>query len=95
MAVIAQAVTLGLVLLAASPRPAQLPATDEATLRTRRLALARDIAAQGVRDSAVLAAMRAVPRHEFVPPNIATRPTMTTRCRSARADHLAALVVAS
>jgi protein-L-isoaspartate(D-aspartate) O-methyltransferase len=38
----------------------------EAEFRARRLALVRDIAAQGVRDSATLEAMRSVPRHEFV-----------------------------
>lgn len=36
-------------------------------LRTQRLALVRSIEEQGVRDSVTLAAMRAVPRHEFVP----------------------------
>lgn len=36
--------------------------------RARRLALVRDIAAQGVTDSTTLAALRAVPRHEFVQP---------------------------
>ncbi len=81
MVAFARGIVLGLALLAAGPaagpapfagapaprRPAQ-PPPDEATLRARRLALVRDIAAQGVRDSAVLAAMRAVPRHEFVAP---------------------------
>lgn len=66
MLLIARVVALGLALLAASPRPAQPPATDEATLRARRLELARAIEWSGVRDSAVLAALRAVPRHEFV-----------------------------
>jgi protein-L-isoaspartate(D-aspartate) O-methyltransferase len=41
------------------------PAGD--SLRAQRLALVRSIEAHGVRDSATLAAMRAVPRHEFVP----------------------------
>ncbi len=68
MSSIAHGIALGLALLAGSPRPTPSPAAEEATFRTRRLALARDIAAQGVRDSAVLAAMRAVPRHEFVAP---------------------------
>ncbi len=36
--------------------------------RARRLTLVRAIAAQGVSDSATLAALRAVPRHEFVLP---------------------------
>ncbi len=35
--------------------------------RTDRLAMVRLIAARGVQDSATLSAMRAVPRHEFVP----------------------------
>jgi protein-L-isoaspartate(D-aspartate) O-methyltransferase len=37
-------------------------------LREQRLALARTVASEGVTDSATLAAIRAVPRHEFVPP---------------------------
>jgi protein-L-isoaspartate(D-aspartate) O-methyltransferase len=40
---------------------------DEATQRARRQAMVDLIAREGVRDSATLAAMRAVPRHEFVP----------------------------
>jgi protein-L-isoaspartate(D-aspartate) O-methyltransferase len=40
---------------------------DEALFRARRLELARLIELGGVRDSATLAAMRFVPRHEFVP----------------------------
>lgn len=44
-----------------------LPAA-EARYRAQRLAMvAHQIAAQGVKDSATLAAMRAVPRHAFVP----------------------------
>jgi protein-L-isoaspartate(D-aspartate) O-methyltransferase len=44
-----------------------LPAA-EARYRAQRLAMvAQQIAAQGVKDSATLAAMRAVPRHAFVP----------------------------
>lgn len=42
-------------------------ATQADTFESQRLALVRSIEAQGVRDSATLAAMRAVPRHEFVP----------------------------
>ncbi len=45
----------------------QDPARTDAQFREARLAMARHIAAQGVRDSATLAAMRSVPRHEFVP----------------------------
>ena len=45
------------------------PPSGEADLfRARREALVDAIAASGVRDSATLAAMRAVPRHEFVRP---------------------------
>ena len=54
--------TLGLAGFARPPDP-------EAEFRARRLALVRDIEAQGVRDSATLAAMRTVPRHEFVLPH--------------------------
>lgn len=39
----------------------------ESSWREQREALVASIAAQGVRDSATLAALRAVPRHEFVP----------------------------
>lgn len=42
-------------------------ATTAARYRTQRLAMVRLIVAQGVRDSATVAAMGAVPRHEFVP----------------------------
>lgn len=45
----------------------QDPARTDAQFREARLAMAQHIAAQGVRDSATLAAMRSVPRHEFVP----------------------------
>jgi protein-L-isoaspartate(D-aspartate) O-methyltransferase len=41
----------------------------EAEFRVRRMALVRDIEAQGVRDSATLDAMRRVPRHDFVLPH--------------------------
>ena len=69
MIALAHGIALGLALLAASPRPAQPPgASDEAALRARRLELVRAIEWSGVRDPAVLAAMRAVPRHEFVAP---------------------------
>jgi protein-L-isoaspartate(D-aspartate) O-methyltransferase len=39
----------------------------------RRVAMVKLIGQRGVRDSATLAAMRAVPRHEFVPPDQAGR----------------------
>jgi protein-L-isoaspartate(D-aspartate) O-methyltransferase len=45
----------------------RLPAQDDATQRRRRTAMVDLIVGAGVRDSATLAAMRAVPRHEFVP----------------------------
>ncbi|MEK7330226.1 MAG: protein-L-isoaspartate(D-aspartate) O-methyltransferase [Candidatus Eisenbacteria bacterium] len=59
-------------LLALAPLagPAGAAAPDaEADFRARRMALVRDIEAQGVRDSATLDAMRRVPRHEFVLPH--------------------------
>ncbi|MGH7675783.1 MAG: protein-L-isoaspartate(D-aspartate) O-methyltransferase [Gemmatimonadales bacterium] len=65
--------TLRLAALAAAAAPAgaaagqDTPAADS-RLRTQRLAMvAEQIAALGVADSATLRAMRAVPRHEFVP----------------------------
>ena len=46
------------------------PDVDEAALaRAREDMVATQIAARGVRDAKTLAAMRAVPRHEFVPPS--------------------------
>jgi protein-L-isoaspartate(D-aspartate) O-methyltransferase len=51
-------------------RAARSPAGGEAGFRALRETMVQDIAAQGVRDSATLAAMRAVPRHEFVPRNV-------------------------
>ncbi len=60
------------ILLAMAPLagPARAAAPDaEADFRARRIALVRDIEAQGVRDSATLDAMRRVPRHEFVLPH--------------------------
>jgi protein-L-isoaspartate(D-aspartate) O-methyltransferase len=48
------------------------PNGDEAPLaRARESMVATQIAARGVRDEKTLAAMRAVPRHEFVPPSAA------------------------
>ena len=47
-----------------------LPAQEDAGLRGRRAAMVEAIAAAGVRDSATLAAMRAVPRHAFVPADV-------------------------
>ena len=49
-------------------------APDEPRYRARRLAMVRDqIAAQGISDTATLRAMRAVPRHEFVPADLRDR----------------------
>ncbi len=44
------------------------PRNDEEVFRAQRLELVRGIRLGGVRDSATLEAMAAVPRHEFVPP---------------------------
>lgn len=57
--------------LAAGLPAACAPAPDAAALRARRAALVDAIAAGGVRDSLTLAALRAVPRHEFVPRELA------------------------
>src|SRR5262245_24065702 len=51
---------------AESSRTPSVAAADR--FRERRLALVESLAASGVRDSATLAAMRSVPRHEFVLP---------------------------
>ncbi|HEX9633393.1 MAG TPA: protein-L-isoaspartate(D-aspartate) O-methyltransferase [Gemmatimonadales bacterium] len=47
----------------------RVPAQDEA-LTTARRAMVALIESDGVRDSATLAALRAVPRHEFVPADV-------------------------
>jgi protein-L-isoaspartate(D-aspartate) O-methyltransferase len=54
---------LAVLVLSACPMPAQ----DDAAHRARRAAMVDLIVREGVRDSATVAAMRAVPRHEFVP----------------------------
>jgi protein-L-isoaspartate(D-aspartate) O-methyltransferase len=63
---------LGLVLLlpwcAATVAAAQTP--RDSTLLARRLAMVELIARRGVTDSLTLRAMRAVPRHLFVPPGL-------------------------
>ena len=59
------ALVAGSLPVAAGVSCAAAPGSD--SLRAERFALVRAIEAQGVRDSATLAAMRAVPRHEFVP----------------------------
>ena len=56
----------------AAAEPVAEPAAERA-FRERRAALVDAIAAGGVRDSATLAALRAVPRHEFVPRGQAAR----------------------
>jgi len=48
-------------------------ADQEDALRAARMAMVDLIEARGVRDSATLAAMRRIPRHEFVPPEYRTR----------------------
>lgn len=48
-------------------------AQEDAFARRRRDMVRWQIAAQGVRDSATIAAMLAVPRHEFVPPELRDR----------------------
>lgn len=49
-------------------------AAEEARFRTERLAMvASQIEAQGVKDRRALDALRAVPRHEFVPPELRGR----------------------
>jgi protein-L-isoaspartate(D-aspartate) O-methyltransferase len=54
-------------LAAQPPLAAQQAGDQEARYREQRLAMVRVIEQYGVRDAATLAAMRAVPRHEFVP----------------------------
>ena len=54
---------LGVLLL----QPAGLPGADDSFLAERERMVARDLEARGIRDAATLAAMRAVPRHLFVP----------------------------
>jgi protein-L-isoaspartate(D-aspartate) O-methyltransferase len=51
-----------------SPDRSTVARSTPESFRDQRLALVAAIEAQGVRDSATLAALRAVPRHEFVPP---------------------------
>ncbi len=47
--------------------PTSLPAQQDPQAQAREAMVRTQIAAQGIRDPATLAAMRAVPRHEFVP----------------------------
>jgi len=60
----------GVVLAALAASAACLPAQQDAGQGARRAAMVDRIAAAGVRDSATLAALRAVPRHEFVPADV-------------------------
>jgi protein-L-isoaspartate(D-aspartate) O-methyltransferase len=55
-------------LLALPPGATRAAPADESRYGTQRLELVRSIQAQGVADSATLAALRSVPRHEFVLP---------------------------
>ena len=60
---------------AQSQPQSQSPSSPEpaATVRARQGMVDRQIAARGIQSPAVLAAMRKVPRHEFVPPEQAAR----------------------
>ena len=60
------------VLTTLSCRPASEP-DDAARARDREQMVAQQIAARGVRDERTLAAMRAVPRHLFVPQKVAAQ----------------------
>ena len=71
MSTIASTLIVTLALFASSAS-AETPAGKN-TYEARRLAMAKSIAAAGVRDSATLAAIRAVPRHEFVLPSLRDR----------------------
>ncbi len=57
------------VLAALLLQPGGLPGAEDAYLAERERMVARDIESRGIRDGATLAAMRAVPRHLFVPAN--------------------------
>lgn len=63
----ARAALAAAALAVAALAPGSCAAPPGANWREQREALVESIAAQGVRDSATLAALRAVPRHEFVP----------------------------
>jgi len=60
-------VAAAIALVIAAELPAQEPPSASA-FTALRLAMVEDIAAQGITDAATLRALRAVPRHEFVPP---------------------------
>jgi protein-L-isoaspartate(D-aspartate) O-methyltransferase len=62
---------LATALAAAAATAQRAPATEDVRFRSARLAMVdRHIAGEGIKDSATLHAMRAVPRHEFVPANL-------------------------
>jgi hypothetical protein len=69
---------LALVILAA-------PLTGQDYTRLRELMVRSQIEARGMRNPEVLAVMRAVPRHLFVPLSFRLPPTTTGRCPSAMA----------
>ncbi len=54
--------------LLAGPGSGDSPGDEEAFARARAAMVETQVAARGVRDAAVLEALRAVPRHLFVPP---------------------------
>lgn len=56
-----------LLAIAATPAAAQRQTDDERWRELRERLVAEQIAPRGIRDSATLAAMQVVPRHEFVP----------------------------
>lgn len=62
--------------VASQPAPSSQAAPSARThpeQRAREQMVAQQIAARGIRDQRVLAAMRQVPRHEFVPSEVASR----------------------
>jgi hypothetical protein len=59
--------------------------TADNAREAREAMVDRQIEARGVRDPAVLKALRAVPRHEFVPRRSVPGLTRTRRCPSATA----------
>jgi protein-L-isoaspartate(D-aspartate) O-methyltransferase len=65
-AIVAQVAALG------SASVARLAAQNDLRFSQRESMVERQIAARGVKDRAVLKALRAVPRHEFVPPDLAS-----------------------
>jgi protein-L-isoaspartate(D-aspartate) O-methyltransferase len=60
---------LAFAVLWAAPPPGAVHDVSEAELRAQRERLANQVRAEGVTDPAVLAAVRTVPRHRFVPPS--------------------------